>query len=174
MHSRNRGTTLPFLNNGIAQVAFVVKDLELTVENYYRVFGIQPWEFYTYAKPLVKHMTYRGKPANYEVRIALSYFGPTRVELIQPVRGPTIYEEFIEEHGYGVQHFGVLVDDMQAALAEAEQAGYEIIMDGAGFGRDGDGHYAYLDTKEDLGVVYELIERPANRMPPEKIYPEQD
>jgi hypothetical protein len=60
---------------------------------------------------------------------------------------------------------------MQAALAEAEAAGLEMTQDGAGFGRDGDGHYAYLDTEAVIGVALELIERPKGRMPPEKIYP---
>jgi catechol 2,3-dioxygenase-like lactoylglutathione lyase family enzyme len=162
---------LPFLDNGIAQVAFVVADLERVVESYHRSFGIGPWHFYTYGKPLVSHMTYRGRPADYEARIALSYFGPMRVELIQPVKGPSVYHEFIEKHGYGVQHFGLLVSDMQQALRQAEAAGYPMIMDGAGFGKDGDGHYAYIDTEDEFGIVYELIERPNGRRPPEKIYP---
>ncbi|TVR05921.1 MAG: hypothetical protein EA403_01375 [Spirochaetaceae bacterium] len=166
--------SLPFLNNGIAQIAFVVEDLDRTVRNYHAGFGTGPWHFYTYGKPLVKRMTYRGQPADYEMRVALSYFGPMRVELIQPTRGPSVYHEFIEKHGYGVQHFGVLVEDMTSALAEAEAAGYAMIMDGAGFGKDGDGHYAYLDTEADYGVVYELIQRPAGRMPPEKIYPAEE
>lgn len=165
--------TLPFLNSGIAQVAFVVKDLDQTVRNYHARFGIGPWHFYTYGKPLVRKMSYRGAPADYEMRVALSYFGPMRVELIQPTRGPSLYEEFIEAHGYGVQHFGVLVSDMALALADAKAAGYEMIMDGSGFGRDGDGHYAYIDTEGDLGVVYELIQRPAGRMPPERVFPEE-
>ncbi len=165
---------LPFLNNGIAQIAFVVEDLDQTVANYHAGFGTGPWHFYTYGKPLVQTMTYRGQPADYEMRVALSYFGPMRVELIQPTRGPSVYHEFIEKHGYGVQHFGVLVENMTSALAEAEAAGYAMIMDGAGFGKDGDGHYAYLDTEADYGVVYELIQRPAGRMPPEKIYPAEE
>jgi hypothetical protein len=41
-------------------------------------------------------------------------------------------------------------------------------MDGSGFGKDGDGHYAYLDTEKMLGVTLELIERPKNRLQPEK------
>lgn len=164
-----RDEPLPFLQNGVAQIAIVVEDLDATVDRYHQVFGIGDWHFYTYGKPLVPHMTYRGKPADYEARIALSYFGPTRVELIQSTKGPNVYEEFIERHGYGVQHFGVLVKDMQAALAQAAAAGIDMIMDGAGFGADGDGHYAYLDTEERFGVVYELIERPRAKVPPERI-----
>lgn len=162
---------LPFLNNGVAQVALIVPDLDKAVEMYWTLFGIGPWHIYTYGKPLVKSMTYHGEPAEYKMRVALGYLGPTRIELIQPLAGDNVYDDFVKEHGYGVHHFGVLVDDMRAALAEAEAAGLTMIMDGAGFGADGDGHYAYLDTEDKIGVTIELIERPKGRAIPEAVYP---
>lgn len=162
---------LPFLEGGVTQVGILVEDLDRTVDAYHRLFGTGPWHFYTYERPLVREMTYRGEWADYGMRIALSYFGPTRVELIQPVRGPSIYDEFIAAHGYGVQHFGLYVPDMQAALAQARAAGLSLLMDGRGFGPDGDGWYAYLDTEARFGVTLELIERPARRHPPEKVVP---
>ena len=162
---------LPFLQNGVAQIAFVVKDLDRTVENYHRLFGIGPWHFYTYGKPLVPRMTRHGKPAEYTMRVALSYFGPMRVELIEQVAGDTVYQEFIDRQGYGVQHLGVLVDDMDAAIAQAAAAGFAMVQDGAGFGPDDDGHYAYLDTVDAIGTMIELIQRPKGRKQPEKIYP---
>jgi methylmalonyl-CoA epimerase len=162
---------LPFLNNGVAQVALIVPNLDKAVEMYWNLFGIGPWHIYTYGKPLVKSMTYHGEPAEYKMRVALGYLGPTRIELIQPLEGDNVYDDFVKEHGYGVHHFGVLVDDMRAALAEAEAAGLTMIMDGAGFGADGDGHYAYLDTEDKIGVTIELIERPKGRAIPERVYP---
>ncbi len=162
---------LPFLRRGIAQVGLVVRDLDRAVECYWRQFGIGPWHIYTYGKPLVAHMTYRGQPADYTMRIALAWIGSLRIELIEPIGGDSVYAEFVREHGYGIHHFGVLVDDMAAALAQADAAGLEMTMDGAGFGRDGDGHYAYLDTEGDLGAIIELIARPRGRVPPERIYP---
>ena len=165
---------LPFLKNGVAQVAIIVEDLDKAVEYYWKLFGIGPWHFYTYGKPLVKKMTYHGKPSEYKMRVALSYLGPTRIELIELMEGDTVYADFVKEHGYGVHHFGVLVDNMEEAIAEAEAAGLVMAMDGAGFGRDGDGHYAYLDTVDKIGVTIELIERPKDRMPPERIYSPED
>jgi methylmalonyl-CoA/ethylmalonyl-CoA epimerase len=162
---------LPFLNNGIAQVAILVPDLMAAIKHYYEDFGIGPWDIYTYQKPLVSQMTYHGKPADYAMRIGLSYIGPMRVELIQPLRGESVYADHIAEHGYGLHHFGLLVDNMETALKEAEAAGYEMTMDGSGFGLDGDGHYAYLDTEDRLGVTYELIERPKRRHKPVAVYP---
>jgi methylmalonyl-CoA/ethylmalonyl-CoA epimerase len=162
---------LPFLRNGIAQVAILVKDLEKTVEHYWIMFGIGPWHFYTYAKPLVKKMSYRGQPADYQMRIALSQLGPLRIELIEAKEGDSIYADFIQEHGYGVHHLGVLVEDMDNALKQTHSAGLNMIQDGSGFGLDGDGHYAYLETEEFLGVTLELIQRPNTRVRPEKVFP---
>ena len=163
-----------FLQNGVAQVALVVEDLDKTVENYWKLYGIGPWYFYTYGKPLVKRMSYHGEASEYKMRIALSYLGPLRIELIELGEGDTVYADHVREHGYGVHHFGILVEDMEAALAEARAAGVAMLQDGAGFGRDGDGHYAYLDTEGEIGVMLELIERPEGRVPPDKIYPPEE
>lgn len=162
---------LPFLKNGIAQIAILVQDLEETVENYWTRFGIGPWHFYTYEKPLVRQMSYYGRPAEYRMRIALSQLGPMRIELIEAKEGDSIYADFIREHGYGVHHLGILVEDMKEALAQTQAAGFDVIQDGSGFGLDGDGHYAYLETEKLLGVTLELIQRPKARVRPEKIYP---
>lgn len=165
---------LAFLNNGVAQVAIIVENLEEAVESYWRLFGIGGWHFYTYGTGLCQKMSYHGEPTEYRMRVALAYLGPTRIELIQPLEGDTVYRDFVEEHGYGVHHFGVLVEDMEEALAQAEAAGLTMTMDGAGFGRDGDGHYAYLDTEDTLGVTIELIERPKGRIRAEKVYPPEE
>ena len=162
---------LKILDNGIPQIGFIVANLEETVENYWNVFGIGPWDFYTYEKPFMKKMSYMGKDADYSMRIALSYLGSTRIELIEIKEGNSIYKDFVEKRGYGVQHLGILVDDIQKVMAQAESMGISVIQDGMGFGLDGDGHFAYLDTEEEFGIVFELIERPKGRKDPEKTYP---
>ncbi|MCJ7734926.1 MAG: VOC family protein [Anaerolineales bacterium] len=159
------------LDNGIAQIALVVEDLDQTVENYWKTFEIGPWHFYTYKRPLLSMSRYYGKDVDNALRIALSYFGPTRIELIEVKEGDSIQKDFIKAHGYGVQHLGILVDDMKTALEEAREKGFEIIQEGAVFGPDGDGRYAYLNTEQLFGTTYELIERPKRRHKPEKIYP---
>jgi methylmalonyl-CoA/ethylmalonyl-CoA epimerase len=164
-------TALPFLREGVAQVGFVVPDLDAAVESWWRMFGVGPWQFFTYQPPLLKSMSYHGKPTEYRMRIALSWIGPLRIELIQPLEGDTVYADFVRDHGYGIHHFGILTKDMKASLAQARAAGIAMTMDGAGFGKDGDGHYAYLDTEAALQTTIELIERPAGRVPPEKEYP---
>lgn len=161
------------LNNGISQIALVVKDLDKTVKNYWEKFGIGPWHFYTYGQAPTDftHSEYHGKPADFKMRLALTYFGPTRIELIEHAEGDTIYKDFLEQHGEGVQHLGIVVDDMEKALQDAQEAGLKIVMQGAGYGPDRDGRFVYLATEEEFGTTFELIERPQKRHKPEKVYP---
>ena len=151
------------------QVGFLVPDLEASIRSYIDRFGVSGWQVYTYGPAILNRMIYRGKNTTYSSRIGLNYIGSTRIELIQPLEGQTIFTEFIEKHGFGQHHLGIYVDDIKAAKAEAERVGFEIIMEGGGHGLDGDGFYAYLDTEETLGTTYELIERPARRREPEMV-----
>jgi len=43
-------------------------------------------------------------------------------------------------------------------------------MSGHGTGPNGDGGFAYLATEASLGALFELIEAPSVRYPPEEIY----
>jgi methylmalonyl-CoA/ethylmalonyl-CoA epimerase len=158
----------------IAQICIIVPDIEAAVRNFHEKFGVGPWHFYTYGKPLVKRMTRNGKPTEYRMKVALSNIGAMRIELIEPMEGDTVYSEFVEKHGYGIHHLGILTENMQQALSQAREAGIAMTMDGAGFGPDDDGHYAYLDTEPLIQTTLELIERPKRRNPPERIYPETE
>lgn len=160
-----------FLQKSIGQIGYVVEDVEQTISDYYHKFGIGDWKLYTYGAPLLSFMNYKGKPTQYKAYIALGYFGTTRVELIQNIEGHTIYSDFIEKHGYGVQHLGVYVQDIKHELNEAAKAGFSVVMEGGGFGLDGDGHFAYLDTEDVFGITYELIQRPLRRHEPEAVFP---
>lgn len=116
-------------------------------------------------------MSCLGEDADYSMRLALSYFGSMRVKLIEIKVGNSIYQDFVDQKGYGIQHLGILVEDMQSTIREVEEMGIKVIQDGSGFGLNEDGHYAYLDTQEDFGITFELIDRPKGRKEPEKVYP---
>jgi methylmalonyl-CoA/ethylmalonyl-CoA epimerase len=164
---------LPFQVKTIDQVGFVVKDIDKAMEAYWRV-GVGPWRVYTYGAPLVKEITYRGKPGDWRFRIALASVGGFSIELIQPLSGKSIYSDYLEHHGEsGIQHLGFVVDNLDLAVEEARQSGYEVIQSGRGHGVRGDGKFAYLSTEDDLFTVYELMELVSERYPPERVYPVQ-
>ncbi|MDT4762305.1 VOC family protein [Sphaerochaeta sp. PS] len=162
---------LSILDSSIGQLGFVVENVDTMIQGYYEKFGIGDWKIYTYGPQILSFMTYKGEPTCYSSRIALGYFGSTRIELIQPLKGHTVYTDFIEKHGYGLQHLGIYVQNMKSSLEIVKKNGISVIMEGGGFGLDGDGHYAYLDTEELYGICYELIQRPLRRREPERVYP---
>jgi len=163
---------LPFLAQGITQVCWVVEDLDKAVEMHHRLFGTGPWHFYRYDRSLLSMMRRNGKDTEYSMDAAVANAGTTRLELVQPISGDTVHLEFARKNGYGkVHHFGLAVDNMQASLEIARRAGFTVTMEGSGYGLDGDGHFAYLDTEEALGITLELMERPKRRRTPRKIFP---
>ena len=162
---------LTFLDKKVDQIGYVVENIDEAVKRYWDAFGIGDWKIYTYGPPLLSYMARNGKPFSYKARIALSYFGESRIELIQNLEGDTVYSEFTEKHGHGVHHLGIYVQDIKTALDEVRKAGVAITMEGSGFGLDGDGYFAYLDTDDLYGTTYELIQRPLRRHEPEAVFP---
>ena len=45
-----------------------------------------------------------GRPASYSMRLALATAGNMLWEVIQPLEGPSIYQDFLAAHGEGVHH----------------------------------------------------------------------
>lgn len=165
----------PFFKNGITQVAWVVEDAEKTVENFYRLTNIGNWHFYTYGPKILSLMRRNGVDTEFEWVAAVANAGPLRLEVIQkPNFGDTVYNEFIEKGcGGGIQHFGIAVENMEESLEIVRKAGIKVTMEGAGYGLDGDGYFAYLDTEKLFGITLELMCRPKRRRDPVKIlFPE--
>lgn len=155
----------------INQIGLIVRDLDAAVRRYWEMLGIGPWKVYTYGPPLVPSMTYRGRVQSYQMRLAFTQVGNLQLELIQPLSGESIYTEHLERNGEGMHHVGVFVPSLDEAISEATRQGYMVIQSGRGYGRWGDGGYAYLDTEEPLGMILELIEVPRERVPPEMEFP---
>lgn len=163
-----------FLEKGITQIAWVVEDLDQAVKHLHEFFGIGPWYYYNYGSPLLKTMKRNGIEAEYNMATAVANVGSLRLELIQPLEGDMVYNDFVKKYGYGfgrVQHFGLAVENMEDSLKVIKEDGIKVVMEGTGYGLDGDGHFAYLDTEKLIGITLELMERPKKRHKPIKVYP---
>src|SRR5438067_83493 len=150
--------TGPFPIAKFNQVAMVVRDLDAAVRAYWERFGIGPWRFFTFGPDTVREMSYRGKAQSYSMRLAFAFQGELQLELIEPVDGPSIYHDFLRDHGEGMHHVGIWIPDIRAAIGEMEARGYPMIQSGLGTGLHGDGGYAYFETEGLIATTIELIE----------------
>lgn len=157
--------------HSIDQVAVVVRDLDAAMERYWTQLGIGPWDVYTYGPHRMPTMTFRGSDQTYVMKLALAQVGSTQYELIEPIDGPTTYQEFLEARGEGLHHLGYYVDDIDAEIARMADLGYPLLQSGRGFGVDGDGAYAYFDSERDLGCIVEAIAPPRQMPEPEYFFP---
>jgi methylmalonyl-CoA/ethylmalonyl-CoA epimerase len=155
-----------FRGLAITQVAFLVPDLAAGVETWSAALGRSDWLVYTYSPETVPHLSFRGKPGMFSMRLALSGASP-QLELIEPLEGPSIYHEWLEERGFGAHHLGFHVP-RRGPIAETLAAeGFSPVQAGSGYGLDGDGAFAYYDLVDALGLYVEIIETPTRRRPSE-------
>jgi hypothetical protein len=151
----------------VIQIAYVVKDLERAMRSFWEVFKIGPWDMYTFAPPALRESIVYGKPSDHTYRLAITWISDVQIELIQPLTGHSIYDEFLEKKGEGVHHIKLYYKDCQKALEELKRKGISVIQSG----KFDDDEFYYLDTESIFGIVYEIgnngkIRAPERRYPP--------
>jgi hypothetical protein len=76
----------------------------------------------------------------------LEQVGGVQLELVQPVEGPSVYRDWLEEHGEGLHHLNFLVDDVDQAVAALAKQGFPS-MQGGKFGPpEQRGAFNYVDV----------------------------
>jgi catechol 2,3-dioxygenase-like lactoylglutathione lyase family enzyme len=163
-----------FLPNSLfretAQVCIVTRDLDALMRTYVEHLGIGPWWVQEYRAPELTDAVFRGRPGTFSMRLALAWTGRLNWELIQPLDGPSIYHEFLDARGEGMQHVGVLLDDMGMSWDECHAAfrarGMEPIQEGCWGGV----RFCYFDTEGPARIVFEVIDRPEGWERPAPLY----
>ena len=143
--------------NLLAQVGFIVKDIEQAKKKWAAFLGVdvpptQPCGDYAVTKTV-----FEGRPAP-EANALLAFFdvGPgLQIELIQPNEAPSTWRNFLNEHGEGMHHLAFQVKDSKKQVENAEANGLKLVQHGL-YG-DAGGEYNYLDAP-DLKCIVELLE----------------
>jgi methylmalonyl-CoA/ethylmalonyl-CoA epimerase len=147
------------------QVAFVTDDLEATARRLSDAFGLGPWDGYLYSPDYLPNRIYRGAPGRFVSRTCGCRTAPM-VEIVQPIEGPSIFTEFLEKHGPGLQHVAYFVKSLDAVREHMRRLGYDEVQGGGGHGMDGDGKFAFFEIPGPVGLSVEIVEPPKRRFPP--------
>jgi len=155
------------------QVCVVSSDLDATVREYSDRLGIGPWWINEYSAPELKDCTFRGQQVDHSFAIALAWTGDLNWEVIQPLKGPSIYREFLETRGTGIHHVGIMLQDLRhdwPSLRELlNSRGCKIVQEG----RWQEISWLYFETPGPTGACFEIIDRPPSfvRPSPRRWYP---
>jgi catechol 2,3-dioxygenase-like lactoylglutathione lyase family enzyme len=139
--------------NRITQFAFVVHDIK-AVGDYWTRFGLGG---FAANRNVSLDRVYRDRPGQFEMLLGFNRAGEVPFEWIQPLVGPSVYEEYIAAHHEGLHHLGFDVTDFDAAVARLKARGLAVTMSGRWDSNGSQGRFAYLDTERHGGVTIELL-----------------
>ena len=136
----------------INQIGIVVKDIEKAMKHLSSLWNVGSFQFVALDVPdAILH----GKQMPLKAKLAFAQAGAVQLELIEPGEGESIYWEFLHVKGEGVHHFGLLVSDIENALAKFKKRGIEVLQSGD----TSNVSFAYMDTESIAGVILELLQR---------------
>jgi methylmalonyl-CoA/ethylmalonyl-CoA epimerase len=120
----------------------IVDDLDRALAGFRDLLGL----------PLERTEVYRGA-----LEIAFLPCGDTQIELIHPRDPEDAAAAYLRDHGPGIQHLALEVDDLEASLAELRDRGVSTLGEAPRSGADGT-TIAFLDPRSFGGILVELCQ----------------
>jgi len=151
------GTTVEnvSLSLNLAQIGWVVKDVESAVKFFQDVLGINFSKIVTIRAKDYEGMEY-GKPSDAETLVAQAYSGGTFIELIQPAKGNSMFHDYLDNNpAGGVQHvaYRISVSELDKIISGFEDKGFPVV---SSFDTN-IAKIVFFDTRKEIGVFTEIM-----------------
>lgn len=142
----------------IMQHGYVVEDAAKAALQWAAQAGIGP--FYLFEQP-VENYVFRGEPVPLTLRIAVSYWQGIQMELIEQTSPePSFYSQSLEKAAGKLNHYAVMVLDIDLAIADLDAANYLVHRGGTSEALT----FAYLEGFLPDGTTLELMQSaPSNQ-----------
>ncbi len=129
----------------IEHIGIAVKNLQASIKFYEEVLGLACYKI--------------EEVEDQQVKTAFFKVGDTKIELLESTSPEGPIAKHIEKRGEGIHHIAYAVDNLPAALQEAESKGIQLIDREPRKGAEGL-RIAFLHPKSTHGVLTELCEKP--------------
>ncbi len=94
-----------------------------------------------------------------DVRSVMIPLGESRVRLLEPLNKETDLGKFLAQHGEGLHHLALHVDDISGTFEEMKQAGVRLISEEIEIGAGGRLHFLVHPSAAN-GVLLEICQDP--------------
>jgi methylmalonyl-CoA/ethylmalonyl-CoA epimerase len=136
------------------QIGIVVSDIEATSKAWAEILGIP-------APPIMEtdgydkaRTEFQGEKTEARAKLAFLSLGSLTLELIEPIGESSTWNRQLQQHGPSLHHIAFETKDMNASLQALQNAGIALEQKGEYTG----GRYAYVDARQQLGTIIELLE----------------
>jgi methylmalonyl-CoA/ethylmalonyl-CoA epimerase len=130
---------------GIDHVAIAVENLDETLAQFERLFGVRA--------------EHRETIAGYNVEVATVNVGNTCIEFVEGKTPDSPTRKYVEKKGAGIHHIALEVGDIVSAIAALTAGGAELIDKEPRTGKGGS-KVAFIHPKSSGKILYELVENP--------------
>ena len=93
------------------------------------------------------------------VRSAMVSVGDSRLRLMEPVGDASELAQFLQQHGEGLHHLALHVDDISGVFEEMKQSGVRLLSDDIEIGTGGRLHFL-VDPAAANGMLLEICQDP--------------
>ncbi|KAK6442721.1 hypothetical protein LTR95_001037 [Oleoguttula sp. CCFEE 5521] len=167
----------PFLGR-VVEICIVTPDLTSTLTGLVRS-GIGPFKIFHFRPDTVSDQEIYGKPAVFEIDVAFADMNGIVWEVMQPVSGQTVMQDFLDRTGQtgGIQHVAFDCKEIDSATKdkqrpllgesvyteaaerrkEFESRGFPLAQSGVWKGRKGVCVFQFFDTTSALNTCFETI-----------------
>jgi hypothetical protein len=149
---RESGLNLP----RVGQLGIISPDIQGALPGVAAAFNLRSWYEPQYAE---KKFIVEGEAVDLDFNLVFAYSGRLQIEIIEEKsQKAAIFKDHLDQQGQGIHHLGFFIADMDAKLKVARQLGLDILFESQ-FKTVGGGsvHFAYLDTREQCGIILEII-----------------
>jgi len=149
-------TIIKTLGLTLTQIAWVVKDIETTLRFFQDVMAINNFSKVDTIRVKEFGATYYGKPSNAESLVAMAYSGGIFIELIQPVSGNSVFQDYIDKNpAGGIQHiaYSIPVAKLDKVISGFADKGFPVI---SSFDHP-IAKIVFFDTSKEIGVMTEIM-----------------
>jgi len=148
-------TKTSFVSN-FAQIAWVVKDIIVAERFFKEAMGIGNFSKAEIIRLEEFEGTYYGEPCDAESLVSIAYSGGTFIELIQPLSGRSIFQDYLDKNPAGGVHhiaYSIAVANLDKVISEMANKGIPVITSV----NHPIANIVFFDTSKDIGVFTEAM-----------------
>ena len=134
-------------------IGIVVEDAEKTSKFLSSMCGLGPWSAFKYSTK--KDDMIVGEP--FDLNIMSAKWGPTSVELLQPLSSGSAWANFLEANGEGLHHLAFTVANYDDMVSGFKQQGANMLVSGRSPSQFNRRPWCYFDTKPG-GLIIEFMD----------------
>lgn len=139
------------------QISYTVRDLDAVTQWFKQMVGVEHFGITKAVAGRDYEVKVRDEPVTspFSLRTAMGRLGPRgeqEIEIIEPGPEPSIYREFLERNGEGLNHVSFLVPDYESAAQRIRATGMKPLIEFIGHGI----HSCYFDCRAVGASIVEI------------------